>query len=295
MIKRTLVFLILSFMSALNLSAQDNTPYLVFIKPGSVLNRISDKKSFVTNKGLYLKVLEVHPTKRDLFNVYDNRGVLLYTTAPENIVEISEDIRVYPKVNAAIVYPPKASMFSEDMSFKFNTQFNYYMDSVDVSGFENIYSPLNNKANGNRLEFKTLYQSSFPIEFGLTLSYQNAKWTANDSDINLNSFSFGPSFNYKFYTHEYFNLNANLGAEINPLFQTKSDTSKENYSAFSYSLGVSAIFPTMFGNFNLGAQYRNSNINLSDSTMSSPSGFAKNDFAISSLGFMLGYIKEWEL
>lgn len=296
-------FILLAFFTLIyshsTLFAQERVPYTVYIKPGSVLKRLSDQKSFITNKGLYTKVLEIHPTKRDLFNVYDNEGNLVYTTGPDNIVEIAEDVRVYPKVNAALVYPPKATMFSEDQSSKFNTQINLYLETLNVDGLNQIYSPLNSKANGNRIELKTLYTSSFPIDFGLSLSLQNAKWDAeingNAQEITLTSFSIGPTFNYKFYTHEYFHLNANLSAELSPLFETKSQISKESYSAFNYGLGINAIFPTMFGSFNLGLSYKHSNLNLSKTTLDSSTGFRETALSLNSVGFLLGYVKDWEL
>lgn len=297
MIKVWVLVIFLILLSA-SLRAQEvisDNPYLVYIRPGSVLVRVSDKKEFLTEKGIYTKVQEKHVTKKDVFNVYNSKNELIYTTAAENILEIAEDIRIYPKVDAEIIYPPRTTFRAANKTFDFDTQFNLHLDSLDAEAFASYYLPDSSDVSSTRFEFRTMYQSNLPVDFGVSLSYQHASWFAEDQKITNQILGIGPVIEYDFYRYEWLSAKAVLSAEFTPIYETKSPSSIESYSALIYDLGLEINFTTKLGIISLGTHYRQHELNLSSSTRMNASGFEQEEISYNSMGVMLGYKIDWQL
>lgn len=297
MIKNLQLFFVIFFVCffAIETKAQSDLPYPAYIKPGAILTRVSDNKSFVSDVGLFVKVKESHPTKRDLFYVYNKKGELIYTVQPQYITEISEDIRVYPKVNAEVIYPPRSELKSPDQFFNFNTQFNLHISSFDPNAFNSFYQPEDSSANLTRFEFRSIYVSEFPIHFGMTASFQYGTWLDTNSDkVKLKNFSIGPILEYGFYQRENLNVKAVLSGEFAPLYETSSINSKEKYSSLIFQIGTEANYQTVLGTFNFGINYRKQDLNINSSTASS-SGVADEDISLGNIGITVGYILNWTL
>lgn len=290
------IFLIL-FVCFLTLEAkaQSQEPYSAYIKPGAVLTRLSDNKNFVSDVGIFAKVKETHPTKRDLFYVYNKKGELTYTVQPQYISEISEDIRVYPKVNAEVIYPPRSTLKNVDETFNFNTQLNIHISSLDTEAFSSFYQPEDSSANLTRFELRSVYQSLLPVNFGITTSFQYGTWfDTNSNKVTMKNFSVGPILEYSFYQKENLNVKAILSGEFSPLYQTSSIASKEDYSSLIFQIGAEANYLTTLGIFNFGVNYRKQDLNINSSTLSG-SGVANEDISLSNLGLTVGYILNWTL
>lgn len=290
------LFLVL-FLCFFNLvaHAQSIQPFPAYIKPGAILTRLSDNKSFVSDVGLFVKVKEIHPTKRDLFNVYNKKGELVYTVQPQYITEISEDIRVYPKVNAEVIYPPRSKLKNIDDSFNFNTQLNLHISSLDPSAFNSFYQAADSSANLTRFELRSVYQTQLPVNFGLTAGFQYGTWfDTNNEKVKMKNFSIGPIVEYNYYQRENLNFKAILSGEFSPLYQTSSLASKEDYSSLIFQIGTEVNYLTTLGTFNFGIHYRNQSLNINSSTLSS-AGVADEDISINNLGIVVGYILNWTL
>lgn len=279
----------------LEAKAQSQEPYSAYIKPGAVLTRISDNKTFVSDVGLFAKIKETHPTKRDLFYVYNKKGELTYTVQPQYISEISEDIRVYPKVNAEVIYPPRSKLKNVDETFNFNTQLNVHISSLDTEAFNSFYQPEDSSANLTRFELRSVYQSLLPINFGITTSFQYGTWfDTNSNKVKMKNFSIGPILEYSFYQKENLNFKAVLSGEFSPLYQTSSIASKEDYSSLIFQIGAEVNYLSTLGIFNFGINYRKQDLNINSSTLSS-SGVADEDISLGNLGLTVGYILNWTL
>lgn len=279
----------------LEAKAQSQEPYPAYIKPGAVLTRLSDNKTFISDVGLFAKVKETHPTKRDLFYVYNKKGELTYTVQPQYISEISEDIRVYPKVNAEVIYPPRSKLKNNDETFNFNTQLNMHISSLDTEAFNSFYQPEASSANLTRFELRSVYQSLLPINFGITTSFQYGTWfDTNSNKVKMKNFSIGPILEYSFYQKENLNFKAVLSGEFSPLYQTSSIASKEDYSSLIFQIGAEVNYLSTLGIFNFGINYRRQDLNINSSTLSS-SGVADEDISLGNLGLTVGYILNWTL
>lgn len=275
--------------------AEEGKPYKVFLKSGSELTKIKDKKKVVIERGIYAFVLETSPTRREIFNVYDKEGKIQYQTLASSIVEIEDDIRVLPKANAEISYPAPTIEHGYNEKFYFDTQFNTHLDNVDISQLNGIYTQGSSSSTiGNRFELRTLYISELPVNFGLGLNYQRASWNNEADDINLSILSLGPQIQHYIYEDKEKAVSLHLGAEYAPIYKTTSGESAEKYKAIVLDLGIESLWDTRFGKWSLGAHFRRHDLTLTSTTRANAIALPE-EIIINTIGGMLGYKYEWEL
>ena len=288
-----LILLLFTFIS-LGLSAEEPKPYTAFIIAGAVLTKLSDKSQVILSEGLYVKVLEINPKRRDQFIVYDKSGVAKYQVGALDLVEVAEDYKILPVYEAKKVYPPKSDFKTENKFAKFDSQFNFHVDSLALASLNNIYNDQISSVISPRYEIRTLYVTELPLEMGFNLNYQSTYWKNDIEEVKLSILSLGPQFKYKFNEIKNFKLAALLGAEIAPIYQGSAGALKDKYSAILYDLGVESEWHYPFGIFTLGSHYRLHRLALSE-TNRTDSEFLPKEYTVSSFGIMFGYKIEWEL
>lgn len=288
------LILIFSFLFSAALSASEAKPYQVYLKPGTVLTRLSDKKEVTLPKGIYADVLETNPVRRDVFVVYDKNGKPAYATSSQGIVEIDKDIKILPNVNAEITYPPPSSLKSDNKEAYFDTQFNLHLDQLQMSAVNSIYSQELESAFSNRYELRTMYISELPINFGLGLNYQLAYWENDVDEVKLSALSFGPQLQRYLYAEDSMAISLLVSAEYAPLYRTSSGNSVENFKAMLFDIGTEIMWDTYFGKWSLGAHYRRHDLTLTSSTRPGVDAVPE-ELIINSIGAMVGYKYEWDL
>ncbi|MFA6238908.1 MAG: hypothetical protein WC635_16340 [Bacteriovorax sp.] len=274
--------------------AEELKPYTVFLKKGTLLTNLKDKEKLVLPKGIYAKVLELNPKRRNRFYVYDSNGIAAYETSAEGVVEVEEDTRLLPNIDAEKSYPAKSVFKTTDQFARFDSQLSLHVDNLQVSAFNEIYNDEISSVIANRYEVRTLYVSDLPFKFGLTLNYQSAYWKNDFEDVKLSILSVGPQFKYTFYKTDNYNAHAIAGAEYALNYEGSSASSVDKYSAQLYDIGIESEWLSPLGILTFGSHYRHHEVALSSSDRTS---FLVNpkEFSVTSLGIMLGYKIEWEL
>lgn len=289
------IFLLLTLaFSSLSLWGQDLAPYTVYLKEGTVITGIKDHQSVALSKGIYAKVLELNPQRRDQFYVYDNSGVARYLTSAKGIVEIENDIRILPNINAARIYPPKSALKATDKIARFDSQLSLHFDNLGVAPFNDIYSDQIANVISTRYEVRTLYVSQLPFKFGFNMNYQSAYWKNDFEQVKLSILSFGPLFKMNVYQTDRFNAHALFGAEIAPIYEGVTSRFKDKYAAQLYDLGIESEWMSPMGILTFGSHFRHHEVSLTQSNRINLEEMPK-EFAVNSLGLMLGYKLEWEL
>jgi len=291
--KIPIILLIMIWTSTL--SAEELKPYIVYLKPGTILTRLSDQKNLTLDKGQYARVLETNYKKRDLFLVYDQQGKPIYETTAKGIVEVDQDYSILPQFKADIVYPAPSKFKLSDKTRTFESQLNFHMDNLQTSDFNAVYSDNLSSVTSPRFELRTMYtRPDFDISMGGTLNYQTVSWKNDIDQIRLSILSFGPLFQYDIYRDENQKVALLLGAEFAPVYQTSSGESKEEYKAMLYDIGVEGTWDTEYGLWTLGSHYRFHTISLEQTNRAGVSP-SQGRLSIKSYGFMVGFKHDWSL
>jgi hypothetical protein len=274
--------------------AEDLKPYTVYLKAGTELTSTKDQSVSILSKGIYASVLEINPKRRTLFNVYDKNGIVRYQTTSEGVVEIENDIKLLPGLNAEETYPAKSVFNAENKVAKFGSQFNIHFESFQLSHFNEIYKDEITSVFSQRYEVRTLYNPEWPLKFGFGLNFQNAYWKNNIESIRLSILSLGPHFQYTFFESEDVSWSASTGVEIAPLYESSSSLYSDNYSAVLYDAGLESVWKSEYGLFSLGSHFRFHDIVLTKSNR--PNRELKpKEYSLYTLGVMIGYKLEWDL
>ena len=293
-----LIFVFIFLVFTFNAFGTETKPYRVYLKPGTILTRLSDKQELKIEHGIYANILEVSANRRDQFIVYDKAGKPLYETSAEGIVEIANDIRLLPDVNAEISYPPPSTMKANNKYAFFDTQFNIHFDLLQTSAFNNIYDQDLGNTIGNRYELRTFYNSELPVNFGLAMNYEALYWDNNFEKMTMTMFSLGPHFQHYIYEENQMAISLIGGAEYAPVYKTvyTTETSKntDKYTAVLFDIGAEVLWDTRFGKWNLGGHYRRHDLTLNTSNRDDINPVPEN-IVINSIGVMVGYKYEWDL
>ncbi len=274
--------------------AKELSPYTVYIKAGAVLETLDGKSKIFLDKGIYAKVLEEDPLKRDIFQVYDKRMKPKYEVLSQYIVEIAEDTKLLPNLDPQKVYPPQSVFQIENTIANYETQFNFHVDSLQLAELNEIYNDKISYILSYRYEMRTLFTSTLPFLFGASLNYQAASWTNEFETINLTILSLGPTFKYKRTIFDNITASAVVGGEFAPVYKGASSKLQESYTALIYDLGAEAEWKTAYGNLSLGTHFRHHYLTL-DKTNRESLKTTPKEYSLSSLGAMIGYRFEWSL
>lgn len=288
-------FLVLLLLfSSFSLSAQELRPYTVFLKEGTLLKKLKDNSEVILSKGIYAKVLELNPKRRNRFYVYDKNGLAAYETSAEGLVEMADDIKLLPDMDAEKFYPPKSTFKMTNQIATFDSQLSLHFDNLQLASFNDIYNDQISSVLSTRYEARTLYVSDLPFKFGFSLNYQSAYWKNDFEDVKLSILSIGPHFKYNFYKTDGFNAQCILGAELAPIYQGSTADFTDKYSAQLYDVGIESEWQSSLGIFSFGSHFRHHEVALSESNRINLA-LTPKEFSVNSLGVMLGYKIEWEL
>ena len=295
MIKTCFFIIILTFVILSNVMAADDLkPYKVYLKEGTVLTNLVDKKDQRLTRGIYVYVLETDSQKRDAFIVYDKKMKPAFETTALGVVEIEKDITILPNVDAEIVYPAPTVLKTNNKTAFFDTQFNFYIESIGAGAFNSLFSTDYSNSFGNRYEIRTLYNSALPVNFGITFNYLTATWLVEDGDMKLSALSFGPHLQHYLYFEKNMAVSLLFGADFSPNYQTTTSDFTDKYYAVILNLGTEVLWQNYFGKWSAGIHLRRHDLSLINSTRPDISPLSE-DLTVYSVGAMLGYKYEWDL
>lgn len=286
----SLILLLVSF----SVFAADPVPYTVFFKTGKKLIRLDNKKEYYVPKGIYAKVLELDPKRRDQFYVYDSSGKAVYITDAEDLVEIAEDVRLLPNVDATKMYPPKSVFRAENKTANFDSQFSVHFDNLGLRSLNEIYADDIDSVLSTRYEARTVYLSDLPFHFGLSLNYQSAYWKNDIEEVKISILSFGPIFQYNIVNDDDIKVKALMSAETAPIYTGISANNKDYFSALLFDVGLESEWETPLGIFSLGGHFRHHELKLRKTTRENIS-LPPKEYGLNSFGATIGYKYEWSL
>lgn len=270
----------------------------IYLRPGSVIKNLRTQEDLKLGKGIFVTAKAISKN-RDYYLVFDKTNKPSYLARAEYVVEFDKEIQMLPNVDAQTTYPAPSIFKSNNSTAFFDTQFNLHLDNLQNSAYNNIpYALSTSKAVGNRLEIRTLYNSSLPVNFGLTMNYETSSWTTvtefDTRTTHLNIFSIGPQIQRYVYEEDNIAVSLLLGAEYAPIYTLATDVQNDHYSGMLLDFGAEVLWGTDWGKWSIGAHFRKHDLTL-NSTTSSGLIAVPESINVNSIGGMLGYKYEWDL
>lgn len=286
----SLFFLLFSF----SVFAADPVPYTVYFRAGKRLIRLADKTEYFVPKGMYVKVLELDPKRRDQFYVYDKSGKAVYITDATDLIEVAEDVRLLPSLDAEKIYPPKSVFRAENKTANFDSQFSVHFDNLGLQSLNEIYADDINSVLSTRYEARTIYLSDSSFHFGLSLNYQSAYWKNDIEEVKISILSFGPIFQYNIVHDDDLKVKALMSAETAPIYTGITAKNKDDFSALLFDVGLESEWETPVGFFSLGGHFRHHELKLRNTTRININ-LPPKEYSLNSIGATIGYKYEWSL
>jgi hypothetical protein len=293
------LFWAIIFIHSAVLFAQEQAPYRVYLKPGSVIESVKTKSFHKTDRGIYVFVTAIK-NNRSHFYVYDKNKKPVYVADANSIIEFEKDIQLLPNVDAETTYPAPSVMHAHNKYAFFDTQFNFHLDNMQSSKNYELPYALPTGIIAKRFELRTLYTSELPVNFGFTMNYQTATWEVeNIETVNatLSILSFGPQIQRYVYEEDNMAISILLGGEYAPIYSVSTGELKDKYTGVLFNVGAEFLWKTDLGKWSLGAHYRRHDLTLQSSPMFQLEGIqtVPENIVINSIGGMLGYKYEWDL
>lgn len=295
--------IVLTFMLIFSLESfsQEMKPYKIFLKPGSELTDMNAKKAFKLEKGIYVSAFPMRQDRRQ-YLVFDKNLKPAYVVSALHVVEIQKDIQLLPNHDAETTYPIPSEFNAFNKHAFLDTQFNYHVDNLNITNLGVIpFGESDTNALANRLEVRTLYTSSLPVNFGFTFNYEFATWSTTTSEseeetgtVNLSILSFGPQLQRYVYEDDDMAVSLLLGAEYAPIYRLSTSDQNANFNSLLLNLGAEVLWGTRWGKWSLGSHFRRHDLTLK-STSSSDLEAVPENIVVTSIGVMLGYKYEWDL
>lgn len=290
--KLFLFFIFILHFKIIHASNYSEVPFQVYIKPQSKLSDLNFTEFVKTTKGIYANVIEKDHVARSEFWVLDKKGEKRYIVSSKDIVELKNDTDILPTELGNTTYPAKSLNFSYDHRINFESEFSLHFDNLNLSPLQNITNDQVQTIQAPRYQFSTNYIATIPVNIGLGISLQEAAWKNQDLLTNqLTIFTFGPNIKYRISDSDFYSVAAQFTFEYALNYQTATNSSKNTFSAYIWSLGLVNDFQTPLGIIQIGVDYRKHYVQLSN--INNPS--VTDEFNISSTGAFLGYKIGWNL
>lgn len=267
-------------------------PFRALLLKGTRLIDLKSSKAYFTSSDIYVYAQE-ETAGSQLSYILTKDKVAKYKTYTKNLRSIEGDLTLYPKVNPNKVYIAKEKYYSIDPSLQVETHLTFHVEAISNPFFADIYGGTETLSTANRFQSKTYYNSLLPIDFGLSLGFQEGLWNETDNQVKWKMGSFGPSLRFQFAKWGKLKMNAKFGIETSFGFKAIGASSNNRFSSLLYEFELEASYDSPIGPILFGWGLRRMTWQLENAD--SVASFVDNQQEISSTSLFLGYRFDFEI
>lgn len=261
-------------------------PFRALLVKGTRLVDIKTGKVYFTTSNLYVLAQE-ETNGSQVSYILNQEKIAKYKTFTRNLKSIERDVTLYPDIDPNKTYADKPRYQSNDEILELESHFSFHVESMTNSFFANLYNGTETTSTANRFQVKTYYNSKLPVDFGLSLGYQEGLWNEIDNRVKWTTGYFGPSLRWQFAKTGKFRFNAKVGVERSFQFKAIGANSQTTFSSLHYELELEAIYNSAIGPFLFGWTLRNMTWQLENTD--GPLVVNDNRDSILSTSFFAGY------
>ena len=168
----------------------------VALKKGEIIYDLEDKKAYRINRKIivWARLKEI---SSQITYIYDKSGEIKYKALTRDLNFIEEDLKLSRGKYDNITYTHQTKESSRDKLLRFETDFNYQLESLNGNYYEQLMvSDGDYRVRSNSFNLRSVYKTSFDLDFGLELSFQNGDYEDDSQRMAWESWSLGPLFKY---------------------------------------------------------------------------------------------------
>ncbi len=266
--------------------------FSVLIRPGVILTDLDNGQAFEVKKAFYAKARE-KSIGREISHILNRKGEARYRAKTSELVNIEEDIKLLPQLDALEVYQGQNDFGSINHTFPLDFFFNYHFESVVSEYYPALFGLSSNRGLAHRFQLKSYYRSPrLPIHLGINLQYISGGW----SDPNINFFTWnalflGPNIYASFQGRNGLRwlFHAGVGEALS--HHSRRDLEQHSYSSTTMQFDLEASKQTAYGTLALGTGFRRTLFSLKEST--EPLIVPVTSNSVNALSISLGYSYSW--
>jgi hypothetical protein len=267
-------------------------PFRALLIKGTRLVDLKTAKVFFSSSDIYVLAQEETVGSQISFILTKDK-VAKYKTFTKNLRSIETDVTLYPKVNPNKINVSKEKYYSVDPSLKIESHLTFHIEAISNPFFADIYGGTETLSTANRFQSKTYYNSLLPVDFGLSLGFQEGLWNDTDNQVKWKMGSFGPSLRWRFAKWGKLKTNAKFGVERSFEFKAIGASSNNKYSSLLYEFELEASYDSPIGPILFGWGFRKMTWQLENADFTA--NFKDNKQEISSTSLFLGYRIDFEI
>lgn len=259
------------------------------IPKGTVITRLSDDKDFATSRRIQVWAQEIAPGSQTT-HILDKDKNPVFSARSIKVVPIEKDLALTPDINPKITYDKtvdlKYSAFESRLAII--SDFAWEFENVAPNFWNQVFQQDMDSGTSNRITGKFYYDGTLlPIDFGLSLSYQEASAFSDDFEIKWDAFFIGPQIRYTVWNSESWGIDLEAGAAGALISNARTPAHQYSPSSYEWNLGAKASWDTWLGKLLAGMEYRRTHISLDQVT--EETNLVTEKEAQTSVSFIIGY------
>ncbi len=268
--------------------------FSVLIKEGVLLTDLDSNQVFTVKKTFYAKAKEKIVGGETSY-ILNKKGEARYQTKTSGLVDIEEDLKTLPQLDALEIYRDKNDFSSLDSTFPFEYFFNYHFETIISDYYPTLFGFSSRNGSAHRLQFKGYYHpSQLPLHFGINFQHVSGIW----SDPYTNFFTWraiflGPNIHVHLEAEKGLSWHFHLGAGQALFHRSQRDLEQHNYDSTTMQLDLEVAKQTSYGKFLAGLGFRKTLSSLKST--SEPLVIPAQTNSVNAFSISLGYSHGWSL
>lgn len=189
-------------------------PYRVLIREGTRLYTLNLDEVFTVSRDIIATANEIVKGGNLVF-IFDKLGKPRFIAISKKIEKIEEHLNLEKTLDARIEYKRNYQHKIQDYQLEIEHSFNFHIEDIKAIFFAEIFNGTSTGARANRVEYRAFFPWEFPIDFGVSTSFQDGRYSNfSESDVaDWNAVYVGPYLRTILDETESYKLFANIGIE----------------------------------------------------------------------------------
>lgn len=189
-------------------------PYHALIKRGTTLYSLDLTEAFLVKRDIIAKTNEIVKGGNISF-VFAKSGEEKFIVVSKYVEKIEEHLQLESKIDARKEWKRDYRYKVQDYVFQLEHNLNFHIENIHAVFFAEITDSTSTGGRANRVEYKAFFPWEFPIEFGISTSFQDGRYNnfEGGGGLDWNAVFAGPHLRTTLISGETYKVRAQFGIE----------------------------------------------------------------------------------